>query len=86
MQRVTTNMFPDALIAQFARLGWHQMRLQQQAASGLRVQNPADDPAAMRRILQLQDEARAVAQYQVNVARLKERATTGYNALRGFQR
>ncbi|MDW8345205.1 MAG: hypothetical protein RMM51_12055 [Verrucomicrobiae bacterium] len=86
MQRVTANMFPDALIAQFARLGWHQMRLQQQAASGLRVQNPADDPAAMRRILQLQDEARAVAQYRVNVARLKERATTGYNALRGLQR
>lgn len=86
MQRVTTNMFPDALIAQFARLGWRQMQLQQQAASGLRVQQASDDPAAMRRILQLQTEARAVSQYQQNVTRLKERATTAYDALRGLQR
>lgn len=86
MQRITTNMFPDALIAQLGRLSWRQMQLQQQAASGLRVQNPSDDPAAMRRILQLHGEARAVAQYQENVARLKERATTGYDALRGLQR
>ena len=86
MQRVTSNMFPDTLVNQFARLNQRQLELQRQAVTGLRVENPADDPAAMRRILQLQAEARTVAQYQTNIARLKERTTAGYNAFQSVQK
>lgn len=81
MIRVTSNSFTESLVNQLARLGLRQQRLQNQVATGLRVQFPEDDPSAMRRVLDMQAEARSVTQYQDNIARLKELATAAYDTL-----
>jgi flagellar hook-associated protein 3 FlgL len=85
MIRVTSNSFTDALINQLTRLGQRQQQLQSQVASGLRVQFPEDDPSAMRRVLDLQAESAAVAQYRANIARLKEQSTAASDALQSLK-
>jgi flagellar hook-associated protein 3 FlgL len=82
--RVTSHTFPDSLIQQLTRLTVKQNRLQTQAATGQRIQSPEDDPAAVRRVLDLQAQGAATAQYQRNISTLQEIAQTGYTALRGL--
>jgi flagellar hook-associated protein 3 FlgL len=85
MIRVATNSFTDSLINQLTRIRVNQQQLQNQAATGLRVQNPEDDPSAMRRILDLQAESASVAQYQKNIAQAKQQSTAGYNAMQSLK-
>ena len=85
MIRVTTNSFTDTLLNQLARLGVRQQQLQGQAASGLRVQAPEDDPSAVRRVLDMQAESAAVTQYQSNIARLKEQSQAAYDAMQSLK-
>ena len=49
--RVTPNGFSDSLITQLNVLTARQYQLQNQVSSGQRIQAPADDPAAMMRVL-----------------------------------
>jgi len=83
--RVTSNGFSNNLVTQLNQLLERQNRLQTQAATGQKVTLPEDDPAAVRRILDLQAESRTNTQYQGNIARLKESATTTFSALQGFK-
>ncbi|HUI06937.1 MAG TPA: flagellin [Verrucomicrobiae bacterium] len=85
MIRVASNMIPDALINSVTRLNLRQQQLQNQAATGLRVQNPEDDPTAMRRVLDLQAEASSIAQYEQNIAQLKDQSTASYNAMQSLK-
>ncbi len=85
MIRVASNMIPDALIHNLTRLSSRQQQLQNQAATGLLVQNPEDDPTAMRRLLDLQAEANSVAQYQQNIAQLKDQSTASYSAMQSLK-
>jgi flagellar hook-associated protein 3 FlgL len=84
--RVTTNSFPTSLIDQLSQLAQRQNRLQNQAATGQRVQLPEDDPAAMRRLLDLQTEANALGQYAKNLTRLQEYATTAFNVMNALKK
>jgi flagellar hook-associated protein 3 FlgL len=84
--RVTSNTFPDSLASQLNSLALRQYRLQTQASSGLRIQNPDDDPAAMGRVLDLQAESRAVEQQQQNIAQLKEQCTAAGDILDGLKK
>ena len=83
--RVTANTFPNTLVDQLNDLAVRQNRLQNQAATGQRIQNPEDDPAAMSRVLDLQAEGRAVGQYRRNIANLREQAQSNYQVLRGLK-
>jgi len=83
--RVTANTFPDTLVNQLGRLATRQTRLQQQAATGQRVRRPEDDPAAMRRVLDFQAEAKTTAQHQRNIAALQEGADAAYSAMKGLK-
>ena len=47
--RVTANTFPNSLLNQLSSLATRQNRLQNQAATGQRVQFPEDDPGIRRR-------------------------------------
>ena len=85
MIRVASNATPDALINNLARLSSRQQQLQNQAATGLRVQNPEDDPMAMRRVLDLQAEASSLAQYQQNIAQLKDQSDASYSAMQALK-
>jgi flagellar hook-associated protein 3 FlgL len=79
-------MFPDSLANQFNRIGIRLQQLQAQAASGQRIRLPEDDPSAMRRVLDLQAEARTIGQYQENIARLQERSTATYDVMQAVKR
>lgn len=84
--RVTGNMFTENLVGQLARITTRQNRLQEQAATGQRISQPEDDPGAMRRVLGLQTESRAVEQHRKNVAALQEQATVSHHAMTAMRR
>ena len=84
--RVTSNAFPDTLVRQLARLNERQNRLQNQAATGQRIQTLAEDPAAARRTLGIQSESRAVGQYRKNIATLQENVTITFGVMKGLKK
>lgn len=84
--RVTSNTFPNALVDQLGKLSVRQNRLQNQAATGQRLELPADDPSAMRRVLDLQAEAKSVAQYEDNISRLSDTAKESYEIMRTLKK
>ena len=59
--RVTSSTYSNALIDHLNTLGLRQSRLQTQVSTGQRIQSPADDPVAMRRVMDMQAEAGSVA-------------------------
>lgn len=83
--RVSANTFSDSLITQLNQLAVRQQRLQNQAATGQRVQLPEDDPVALRRVLDLQTEFSRVGQYSRNIARQTELAQASYNNIKALK-
>lgn len=83
--RVTSNTFPNGLITQLNSLTARQNTLQNQAATGQRVKLPEDDPVAMRRVLDMQAEGKTVGQYQRNIARHQELATTSFSSMKALK-
>ncbi len=83
--RVTSSTYSNALIDDLNTLGLRQSRLQTQVSTGQRIQSPADDPVAMRRVMDLQAEAGSVAQYQSNIGRLQGTATASYDAIQSIK-
>ena len=79
--RVTSNTLSSALIDQLNRLSLRQIQLQNQAATGQRVQLPEDDPGAAWQVLDLQAEASSVAQFQKNITTEQDRASATYSAI-----
>jgi flagellar hook-associated protein 3 FlgL len=84
--RVSANTFPNSLVDQLSLLNQRQYRLQHQAASGQRITLPEDDPVGMQRVLDLQAEAKTVAQYRRNVANMKEQAQASYEVVRNLKK
>lgn len=83
--RVTSNTFPNSLVTQLTSLTVRQNTLQNQAATGQRVRLPEDDPVAMRRVLDMQAEGKTVGQYQRNIARHQELASSSFNAMKALK-
>ncbi len=84
--RVTANTFPNSLLDQLGSLSQRQNKLQNQAATGQRVQLPEDDPVTMRRVLDLQAEGKSVGQYQRNIGRHEELATASFNSIKSLKK
>jgi flagellar hook-associated protein 3 FlgL len=80
--RVTANTFSNSLVDQLNRLAIRQSQLQQQAASGQRFSRPDEDPVAMRRVLEMQTEATSLTQYERNIERQQELATSSFAVIR----
>src|SRR5688572_24635807 len=83
--RVTSNTFPNRLISQLGDLASRQNKLQTQAATGQRIHLPEDDPRAMRRVLELQENASALNQFSSNISRLKDATTASYSVMRALR-
>lgn len=83
--RVTANTFPNSLLNQLTSLSQRQNKLQNQAATGQLVQLPEDDPVAMRRVLDMQAEAKSVGQYQRNIDRHQELAAASFNSIKALK-
>ncbi len=83
--RVASDTFSNNLMFQLNVLQDRQNRLQTQAATGQKVTLPEDDPAAMRKVLDLQTQSHAVTQYQTNITSLQQVATASYNIIDGLK-
>jgi flagellar hook-associated protein 3 FlgL len=84
--RVTSNNFSENLVTHLHRLSRRQIDLQNQIASGQRVQNAADDPLAAQQVLQLRDHASANNQYQKNIQIHQEFADVTHGLMRNLQK
>jgi flagellar hook-associated protein 3 FlgL len=82
--RVTASTVSDSLITQLNKLAIRQSRLQQQAATGQRVTLPDDDPVAMRRVMDMQVDSRAAAQYLRNIDRTREAANASFAPIKAL--
>ena len=84
--RIAFNTFPDSVARQLATLGARQNLLQNQVATGKRISQLADDPTAMRQVLDLQTQDSQIAQYRKNIASLQTDATSSYTAISGLEK
>lgn len=82
--RVTTNTFPDNLISNLERLTARMTKLQQQTATGQRITNPSDDPAAAVRVLNFQTEQSKIAQFHRNALRADDILNATINEIRNI--
>jgi flagellar hook-associated protein 3 FlgL len=76
--RIATNSASEAVLTQLTKLSQRQAQLQTQAATGQRIFQPEDDPAAVGRILGLETERRQISQFQSNATRALEVSQSSY--------
>jgi flagellar hook-associated protein 3 FlgL len=84
--RVTSNSYSENLITQLHTLSRRQINLQNQIATGQRVQKASDDPFAAQQVLQLRDSSAANAQYQKNIQTHHEFADATHGLMRNLQK
>jgi flagellar hook-associated protein 3 FlgL len=83
--RVAFNSIPQTVTRQLAALNTQQNRLQNQVATGKRISQLDDDPAAMRHTLDLQAKDSQITQYRKNIANLQSQAAAVYTGISGLQ-
>jgi len=62
--RITTNMLFNANLAHLQRYNARLLETSDEAASGLRLQRPSDDPTGTRRVLTLRDTLASLEQFK----------------------
>lgn len=70
--RIATATSSENIVRQIQQLSQQQTKLQSQVASGLRITQLEDDPAAAGRVLTLNSELRAIDQFSSNANRALE--------------
>ena len=84
--RVSTQMYPQQLLGQLGKLSEQQQKLQNQVATGLRVQEAADDPSAARKIIMWQADKAAIDQYRENVHSQRDLAITNAGVIQQLKK
>jgi len=84
--RLTSTTTADSVLSQLQRLGERQATLQRQVATGQRIHQPGDDPAAAGRIITARMERGAISQFSRNAAAALEYSKTSYSALEQFKK
>jgi flagellar hook-associated protein 3 FlgL len=79
--RISSNTVSDGIVRQIQQLSSQQAKLQTQVATGLRISQPEDDPAAVGRVLNLQSERRQLEQYGNNANRALQIAQASFSGL-----
>ncbi len=80
--RIPTNHFSTSLVSQLQDLTGRQSKLQRQVATGQRITDPSDDPAAIARVLRLQGEKREIQQFSRNHDRALNVSQSSFSALK----
>jgi len=83
--RIATNTVSDNIVRQIQQLTSQQAKLQNQVATGQRISEPSDDPAAVGRVLNLESERRQLAQYGNNASRALEISQATSSGLQGIK-
>jgi len=79
--RIASNTVQDNIVRQIQQLGVQTARLQNQVATGQRMSQADEDPAAAGRVLNQQSELRRVDQYDRNAARALEISRATFSSL-----
>ncbi|MDD2765208.1 MAG: flagellin [Opitutaceae bacterium] len=79
--RVTTSTISATALRQIQDLNARLSKLQIQVSTGQRISQPEDDPAAVGRLITLQDESKQLDQFQQNAARALEISQASTSAL-----
>lgn len=80
--RIASRTFPNLVSQQLNGIAARQSRLQEQVATGQKLRNPADDPAAVHRVMNLEVEKDLLGQYRQNIGTLQESASATYNVIK----
>ena len=83
--RITSNANSSLLITQLQVLTAQQQKYQNQAATGQRITNPEDDPAAMGRVLDAQAQKSSVQQFNSNANRALDINQSSYSGFDGLK-
>jgi len=83
--RIATGAYTEAMLNQFNTLASRQYTLQSQTSTGLAVQAPSDNPAAMQNTLDYDAQKAAQKQFTANISTLQSRADMVYGALSSLQ-
>ncbi len=83
--RIASNTIQDNIVRQIQQLGVQSAKLQTQVASGQRVTQADEDPAAAGRVLNQQSELRRVDQFGRNATRALEITTATYAGLNSIK-
>ena len=84
--RIASSTVSDNIVRQIQGLGTQQARLQAQVASGQRITNPEDDPAAVSRVINLESERRSLEQFQRNAERALEVSQASFSGLQQLKK
>lgn len=84
--RVITNTVSANIVRQIQQLSTQQAKLQTQVATGQKLFQPEDDPAAVGRVLNLESEQRQVTQYARNAVRALEISQSSFSGLQGLKK
>jgi flagellar hook-associated protein 3 FlgL len=84
--RIATSTISDSIVRQIQLLGSQQAKLQNQVATGQRISQPEDDPAAVGRVLNLQSERRQITQFGNNASNAMEIAQASFSGLQGIKK
>src|SRR5438093_6725035 len=84
--RVPSSTFSDTVAMQLQKLSSRQAQLQSQVATGQRITNPADDPAAMARLLDVESQKQQIQQFTRNQGRAMEISQATYTSLSGLKK
>ncbi|BET66076.1 flagellin [Opitutales bacterium ASA1] len=82
--RVTSNSFPDNLVGHLQRLTGRMNTLQEQTATGQRINDPSDDPSAAVRVINYKGERSSIAQYYRNAQRADDIITASTAEVRNI--
>lgn len=80
--RIPTNNFSTTLVSQLQHLTGRQASLQNQVATGQRISDPSDDPAAIARVLRLQGEKSEIQQFSRNHDRAMNVSQSSFSAIK----
>jgi len=84
--RVSSNTVSDGIVRQIQQLSSQQAKLQTQVATGQRISQPEDDPAAVGRVLNLESERRQLSQFGRNATRALEITRASFSGLQGVKK
>ncbi len=79
--RLSTANTADRILDQLQRLSGQQAELQHRVATGQRIFQAGDDPAAVGRLVNAKVEQRAIMQFQRNASAALEYSKTSYDGL-----
>jgi flagellar hook-associated protein 3 FlgL len=83
--RIATSNLSETVMTQLQKLNTEQARLQSQVATGQRITQPEDDPAAVGRVLKLENQQREIAQYGRNADRALQLSQASFAGLQGMK-